>query len=338
MYLYFKSKQTWQNIWHHFSRMAVAFSWVILNLFQNLSTKKSSATIGGFLLTFNFTLMNTTTPTTIAIPGEKRNGQQVKQFLRQAGLIWENDINLEVISVPKIGIRFIQMRARESLNFLERWLDPNIQIKRVDGVITWIDQMREYMRWNEKFDDKDLVWFFKFWSEETRDWLIETDEKIPLYDIPFILDDQNPTKIQLLVPQENIQEYKSSGLLNFITRSRNCCRGIATSYPTLTKKFFSQFPDEQTSCYITEVWWKIEALVGSWFYSLWVDVVDTGESAKRNWLIPTKILYKSYPAGIFSASQLEQDKKLQDVVQILTDASNNAYYNSPNYRNEYPRG
>jgi hypothetical protein len=41
--------------------------------------------------------MKTTNQITIAIPGEKRNGQQVKKFLLEQGLIRDDDMNLEII-------------------------------------------------------------------------------------------------------------------------------------------------------------------------------------------------------------------------------------------------
>ena len=97
--------------------------------------------------------------------------------------------------------------------------------------------------------------------------------------------------------------------------------------------------DDMVCFNIDEVSGKTEALVAAWFYNYGIDVVDTGETLKRNWLVAVgEPLFESYPAGIVSASQLEQDTRLQDVVRILTDASNNAYYNSPNYRTRYPRG
>lgn len=263
----------------------------------------------------------------------------MKQFLRQAGLIWDDDMSLEVIAAPKINARFIQMRAKEALYFLEKSRDPTRQIRRVDGVIAWIDQMREYISYNETFDNKDLTWFFKFWSEETRDWLIRTDEKIPVYDLPFVLDDGNPTKIQAFVSQSDIQNVQNIQSL----WKRPMRRAIATPYPTLVKRVLTPMEDltwDDMVCFnIDEVSGKTEALVAAWFYNYGIDVVDTGETLKRNWLVAVgEPLFESYPAGIVSASQLEQDTRLQDVVRILTDASNNAYYNSPNYRTRYPRG
>lgn len=264
--------------------------------------------------------MKTTTPTTIAIPGEKRNGKIVKDFLLQNWLIQENDMNLEIINSTKLWARLIQMRASDALSGIQTYYWKE---RIVDLTIAWIDQMREEMSWTENFDSDSLIWFSYIEMNADSNPIEESAEE---YSIPFVLDSENPTNIQVLVREEDRGNYTD------IQSLRNLSWTIITPYPKLVRKILGTY-----SVNIKMVSGKTEAIVGAGFGTVWIDVVDTWETAKKNGLIPTKVLFESYPAGIVSGSQLEQDKRLQNVVRILTDVSNNAYYTSSKYRNRYPR-
>lgn len=265
--------------------------------------------------------MNSTTPITIAIPGEKRNGKVVKQFLLKNRIIKENDMNQEVINSIALWARLIQIRAIDALSGIQTcsWKERTI-----DLVISGMDQMREEVSWREIFEAGSLTWFSYMWVNG--DWN-PIDKSAEEYSIPFVLDGEKSTSIQLLVREEDSEEYTNIQFL------RNLSWSIISPYPVLARKIIDSYLPT-----IKKVSWKTEALVRAGFGTVWIDVVDTWETARKNGLVPTKILFESYPAGIVSASKLEQDKRLQDIVRILTDVSNNTYYSSSRYRIWYPRG
>lgn len=265
--------------------------------------------------------MKSTNPITIAIPGEKRNGKIVKNFLLRNGIIKENDMNQEVIFAPIIQARFIQMRANDALSGIQTYYWKE---RTVDLVIAGMDQMREKISWRELFDSGLLTWFSYVQLDADSTPIEETAEE---YSIPFVLDSEKSTSIQLLVREEDKEQYTN------IQSLRDFSWSIVSPYPTLARKVIDSY-----WLIINNVSWKTEALVRAGFGTVWIDVVDTWETARKNGLIPTATLFESYTAGIISASQLEQDKRLQDIVRILTNASNNDYYSSSKYRNRYPRG
>lgn len=265
--------------------------------------------------------MKTTQPTTIAIPGERRNGKIVKDFFLQNWFIQENDMNLEVINSAKLWARLIQIRASDALSGIQRYYWKE---RTIDLVITGMDQMREEMSWIENFDSGSLIWFSYMGTNADSNPLEETAEE---YSISFVFDSERSTNIQLLVREEDRERFTNLQSL------KNLSWSIISPYPVLARKIIDNYLTT-----IKRISWKTEALVRAGFGAVWIDVVDTWETARKNGLVPTEILFESYPAGIVSASQFEQDKRLQDIVRIFTDTSNNAYYSSSKYRNRYPRG
>lgn len=176
--------------------------------------------------------MNSTTPITIAIPGEKRNWQQVKQFLLEQKLIQKDDMNLEVISASRIGVRFVQMRANNALNFLENNQRSSRTIRPLDGAICWIDQMIESLRYDTIMDEDTLVWFSQDEYEDGRDDPIETGNKIKVYDMPFVLDSESSTKIQAFVRQDQLERFPT---IESLWMRKKRWKWIATPYPNLAE-------------------------------------------------------------------------------------------------------
>ncbi len=264
--------------------------------------------------------MNSTTPITIAIPGEKRNEKQVKQFLLAQWLMSESDISQDIFPITWTNSRFVTLRVQKAIRSLESGI--------IDGVINGEDLIAERMIERCRSLIKEgsrITWYDyndSFWSAR---W-IAPDKRIVS---SFVLDDEKPTKLNLLYRPEDggktLEEFSRDG-------------DILTSYPRLTEMILAERFWVWNIGKMIATDGKIEAQLKLGMWKSAIDIVDTGNSARKNNLLIGETVFESFPIGIFLEKNIQENPAVKSLVDRLTEASNNAYYNSFNYRQQYPRG
>ncbi len=236
-------------------------------------------------------------------------------------LLGENDLEQDAFKLGWLNATFIAMRARDAVRNL------------LGGKISWImngeDILTELLLSQGKRlrrESWEVTGFDTYYlSKISKEW-----EKDPSQGISKIVtfDDDKPQTLRLLTKNGDTTD------LEQISKRWD----ILTSYPYLLRSILSKKFGGGTVGRITELEGKIEVQLANGFGRSAVDIVDTWASAKKNWLSVGPIIYSSLPIWIFREKDMKTDKVIWAVADILTDASNNLYYNSLEYRLRYPRG
>lgn len=271
--------------------------------------------------------MKTTHQITIAIPGETRNGQNVRSSLMEMWLMYENDMNLDIFNLKWIPARIISLRASDAIKFL---LGGTIH-----GIINGDDILTDFFLSQGKRprrEEGEIVWFDTFYSSSnslyTSQEVMRKDERQNI-SRSFLLDTISPVRLKVLTRSRD----ESIDLESIAQRGN-----ILTSYPYLVRMLLANKFSGSNVWKIQKTEGKIEAQLAIGIGTSGVDIVDTGKSARKNNLIIGETLFKSVPVWVFRDRDIAENTSLRNVVNILIDATNTAYYNSPTYRKRYPRG
>ncbi len=252
---------------------------------------------------------------TIALPGECRLWPDVKSALVSMGLIASNDINLDMMPLKwSNNVRFLSLRWDEAIRYFLWW--------KIAGVISGDDALTEKLLANGKriYRDGDNALGYDTYvaDEDNPDYSEECPIKV--LDVRqrinrlFSLDALTPSSMWVLTRKDEERE------LMQISRKGE----ILTSYPYLVRSLLSQKFRWYNVWSIAYVSWKVEALLAAGFWRSAIDIVDTGSSAKKNWLKVWETLFQSFPIGLFFEKDLQDGSIIKKTSNTLIEANSEA--------------
>ena len=274
----------------------------------------------------------------IAFPGEKRNAKMMKQLLSNAGLIWLFESEKDVFDVPKLGVRMVSTRGSDAVRM--------ILARQFPALINGLDIVTENLLASRMKVRKDGL----SWSME--EWIIGFDRILASWGIGTFLSDDSesdttPDKSSLTVSwvfdaldPVRLKLLVRSGSANKLDNLSILCRrwDILTSYPYLVRMLLSRKFWGGNVGTIKLVEGKVESLLATGFWQSAVDIVDTGETARRNGLVIWSELFESYPTCIVRDDAMATSRRVRDFAWAMIELSNSRYYDSLRYRERFPRG
>jgi len=240
----------------------------------------------------------------------------------------ENDMNLDIFVLKWIQAKIVSLRAADAVNLLLR------------GTIQWVingdDILTEtFLAQGKRLrrEDGEIIWFDTYVPSATDPYLPQGESVKDMnqwISRLFLMDTISPMRLKVLTrttknPSQDLESIARRG-------------DILTSYPYLVRMLLAQKFSWSKVGRIQKTEGKIEAQLALGIWASGIDIVDTGASAKKNNLAIGETIFESVPVWIFSDRALTENKRLRTVTDILVAASNNAYYNSSDYRERFPRG
>ncbi len=274
----------------------------------------------------------------IAFPGEKRNAKMMKQLLSNAWLIWPAESEKDVFDVPKLWVRMVSTRGSDAVRM--------ILARQFPALINGLDIVTENLLASRmRLREDALSWSIAEWIigfdsilPRSIQGVFPTDlpasensSNKPSLSISWVFDSLDPVRLKLLV-----RSGMEGKLEDMDTLSRRW--DILTSYPYLVRMLLSrQFWGGNVGT-IKLVEGKVESLLASGFWQSAIDIVDTGDTARRNGLVVWSEIFESYPTCIVRDDALASSRRVRDFAWTMIELSNSQYYDSPRYRERYPRG
>ena len=274
----------------------------------------------------------------VAFPGEKRNTKIMKQLLSSAWLIWPSECEKDVFDIPKLWVRMVSIRGSDAVRM--------ILARQLPALINGLDIVTENLLASRMRVRKDslswsmtegIIGFDPILPRSIQD-IFPTDilasdnsSNKPSLSVSWVFDSLDPVRLKLLV-----RSGMEGKLEDIATMSRRW--DILTSYPYLVRMLLSrQFWGGNVGT-IRQVEGKVESLLASGFWQSAVDIVDTGNTARKNGLSIWPEIFESYPTCIVRDDAIADNRRLRDFSRAMIDLSNSQYYGSSRYRARYPRG